>query len=181
MTKKIKFIENYNGIDYNNLIEVLSSQDGISITPTPDIWNLTNPEYLKIYDLWKTSKFNMDAIKWINYYPKLHFQQEIIDQLAIYLKVVPLRSWVSRIDPGYFAPWHWDIDDNEVEFLKQGYPKRFSIFIEPPVHGHIFVVDDDYLFNEAQGNIYQWNDYKDWHSGINAGMTPKYMLHLLAI
>jgi len=177
-----KFIGNCNHLeDWDTLIKTLSVNDGISITPDPIKWKLDTPGYTEIYKNWNDAKFNTQAIEWINYYPGVHYSNDVTLKLSNYLKMIPLRSWISRINPGYFAPWHWDVDDNELEYLKKGYPKRISCFIEKPVHGHIFIVEDEYLFNQEQGTIYQWADYKNWHSGINAGLTPKYMLHLLAI
>lgn len=166
-------------INWDKVIADLPSV-GTVVSTSPDRWDLSNPEYLKIYNQWKQADFNMDAIQWTNYYPGKHFDQIIIDELATELKVTTIRAWISCIDPGYMAPWHWDVDDNEAEYLKNGEISRYSCFIEQPAHGHIFILGDDYYFNQPQGTIVKWKNYKEWHSGINAGLTPKYMLHLLA-
>ena len=167
-------------IDWDHCIEQLSILKGIEVTTDPSRWNLNTSGYQEIYDIWQRANFNAAAIKWTNYYPDQHFPNELPQQLANYLNVNIHRAWISRVDPGYCAPWHWDVDDNEQEYLKNGDIKRYSCFIEKPVHGHIFIIGDDYLYNQPQGTIVQWKNYKEWHSGINAGMSPKYMLHLLA-
>lgn len=165
-------------INWNDVIESLQGE-GSPITADPSIWNLSNPEYEKIYNGWKQANFNIEAVKWINFYPEKNFDKSLTEKIASNLKVNIFRSWISRIDPGYFAPWHWDVDDNEDLYMSYGYPRRFTIFMNPPTHGHIFIVDDKYYFNQAQGLCIEWKNYKDWHSGINAGMTPNYMFHLL--
>jgi hypothetical protein len=169
----------YNNIDWKKLTNQLLTQDGISITTDPLKWNLNTSGYLEIYKMWQSANFNSSAIKWINYYPNKHFHQSIIDNISDHLKIKHIRSWISRIDPGYFAPWHWDVDDNEQEYLSNGKIQRYSIFIEPPTFGHIFILGNDYLINESLGSIIQWNNHREWHSGINAGMVPKFMLHIL--
>lgn len=169
----------YNDIDWNKITNDLIIQDGVSITTDPSRWDLATEGYSEIYKLWQEAQFNTSAIKWTNYYPGKHFSQSVMDLISTHLKIIPIRAWVSRIDPGYFAPWHWDVDDNEQEYLAKGEIHRFSIFIEPPTFGHIFVVGNDYLINEPLGSVIKWINYREWHSGINAGMTPKFMLHIL--
>lgn len=173
------FLNTYKRVNWNRVIDELPI-GGVEITTDPKKWKMDNPEYSKIYDMWTNANFNVNAIKWINYYPEHHFPKLIVDDIAMYLRVNVHRAWISRIDPGYFAPWHWDVDDNEEEYLTKGTPTRYSIILCPPTHGHIFIINDDYIYNVPQGSIFKWNNYRDWHSGINAGMTPKYMFHLLA-
>jgi hypothetical protein len=179
MTKAIK--HDIFSIEWNDIINEIKFKEGASITPSFDKWNLDNSEYIKIYNMWKEANFNISSIKWINYYPEEHFPQTVIDCLSLHLNVSVLRAWISRIDPGFFAPWHWDVDDKEHEYLEKGYPKRFSCFIEEPDNGHLFVIGDECFYNQPQGTIVEWGDYKDWHCGSNAGITPKFMLHLLGI
>jgi hypothetical protein len=167
----------YYGVDWPAVTYGL--KNGVDVTTDPSRWKLDTPGYKEIYSMWEHANFNMSAIKWTNYYPGTHFPKLIEDNLATYCGVTALRSWISRIDPGFMAPWHWDVDDNEAEYLKKGSIKRFSCFIENPSHGHIFILGNDYFYNQPIGTIVQWKNYKDWHSGINAGMTPKYMYHLL--
>ena len=177
--KNSVFLNSYHRVDWNKVIKELP-RDGVEITTDPSKWNMDNPEYAKIYRLWTESNFNISAVKWINYYPGKHFPEQLVNDIARYLRVNVHRAWISRIDPGYFAPWHWDADDNAAEYLTKGIPKRYSIILCPPTHGHIFIINNDYIYNVPQGSIFKWNNYQDWHSGINAGMIPKYMLHLLA-
>lgn len=165
--------------DWNDVISKLDN--GKDITIDPNKWNLDTPGYEEIYKIWHDANFNVSAIKWTNFYPGENFSNDIDKKLCEHLEVNYLRSWISRVDPGYFAPWHWDVDDNEDDYLKLGTPRRFSCFITPPSLGHIFILGKDYFFNTKQGSLYEWNNYKEWHAGINAGFQPKFIYHLLAV
>jgi hypothetical protein len=166
-------------INWNQIINDLTSKQGVEVTTDPSRWKLDNPEYLKIYNQWVAADFNMSAIKWINYYPGQHFDEDIVSQLSKSLDITAHRAWISKITPGYFAPWHWDVDDSEEQYLSKGTIKRFSIFIGEPHPGHFFTTDDVTFSNTEQGYVYQWKNYRSWHAGANAGLTPKYMFHLI--
>ncbi len=174
------FLSTYRRINWNEVIVSLLEKEGSAVTTDPSRWNTDTTGYNEIYAMWKNANFNSDSIKWINYYPRVHFDQSLVDDIADYLNVNVHRAWISRIDPGYFAPKHWDVDDNENEYLLKGDISRYSILMGDPTHGHIFILGDDYLFNCPKGSIFKWNNHRDWHSGINAGMVPKFMFHLIA-
>lgn len=166
-------------MDWSNIINSLSTQEGTSITTDPSYWNSDNPEYGEIYKLWKSADFNEKSIKWINYYPDKNYSKNIETEISASLNVSPLRSWISRIDPGYYAPWHWDIDDNIEEYKAKGPILRYTVFIDKPQMGHIFILSDKYYFNIETGTTLEWPNYSDWHAGINGGLAPYYMFHLL--
>lgn len=166
-------------IDWDNVITNLSK--GVDILPNPDYWNLDTPGYNEILQSWKEADYNFDAIKWTNYYPETHFPKSIEEDLSKQLNIKPLRSWISKIDPGYTAPWHWDVDDNEKEYLQQGIPVRYSIFIQDGSPGQVFMIDDQSYYSQKAGTIIKWDNYKSWHAGANAGLSPKYMYHLIGI
>lgn len=167
-------------IDWDTVIAELTIQNGVSVTTDKDRWDLVTPEYLEIEDIWINANINPSSIKWINYYPDVHFSNELINTVANFLNVKIHRAWISRIDPGYLAPWHWDVDDNEAEYLSKGTPIRYSIFITPASMGHVLIVNNKYYHSMPHGSIIKWDNYKDWHCGINGGLIPKFMLHLLA-
>lgn len=138
------------------------------------------PAYSDINNMWKTANFNPAAMQWINYYPGKDFTQELVDDVAKYLRLNGVhRAWISRVDPGYYAPWHWDVDDNENSYLEKGPIKRYSITMCTPQMGHIFVIGDDYLYGAPEGSIFKWKNHREWHTGINAGLNPKFTFHIL--
>jgi hypothetical protein len=140
----------------------------------------SDPKYAEINKLWQNAKFNENAMQWINYYPAKDFPQSLVDDAASYLRLNGVhRAWISRIDPGYCAPWHWDVDDNENLYLEKGEIKRYSITMCSPTMGHIFIIGQDYLYDVPVGSIFKWKNFKEWHTGINAGMSPKFTFHIL--
>jgi hypothetical protein len=160
-------------INWNAVIADL--KDGRDITVDPKIWNMMNPEYAEILKLWKDNNFNTDSVKWTNYYNTKDIEAELASQLF----VTPLRSWISCVEPGYMTGHHYDIDDNETEYLKHGKIKRFSVFMSKPSIGQLFIMGDNYYYNMEQGYILVWGNHREWHNGINGSLANKYMFHLL--
>ena len=169
----------YNLIDWKELITDLSKKKGSDIIVDFNNWNLETPGYQEIYNIWQAANFNTNAIKWINYYPGIDFSTEIIDNISNYLDISVHRSWISRIDPGFFAPWHWDVDDNEGHYKEKGEIIRYSCFISPCSLGHIFIIGKDYFYNQEEGTLIKWKKYNEWHAGMNGGLKSKYMLHII--
>lgn len=160
------------------IIETL--KDGSDVTVDPTRWNLDNPGYNKIYDIWKKANFNFQSIKWTNYYPGIHFPEEVVTQQMEYLKIKKVhRCWISKLDCGYMAPWHWDVDDNEEEYLTHGPITRYTVIIKNMAPGHILIVGNSHYFNQLDDTVIKWDNYREWHSGINAGMEPSFMFHIL--
>jgi hypothetical protein len=160
-------------INWDSVIANL--KDGQVVTVDPARWNMSNPEYSEILKLWKDNNFNTDSVKWTNYYNTKDIEAEI----ATNLNIVPLRSWISCVEPGYMTGYHYDIDDNEQEYLAHGLLKRYTIFIGKPDVGHLFILGKDYYFNKLQGTMLKWGSHREWHNGINGGLSNKYMFHIL--
>jgi hypothetical protein len=160
-------------INWDSVITNLT--EGRDITVDPSKWAMSNPEYKEMLDMWESTNFNTASVKWTNYYKYDGIESIVAEQL----KIVPLRSWISCVQPGYMTGYHYDIDDNEQEYLKHGVIKRYSIFISKPSVGHLFILGNEYFYNNPQGTILKWNHYRDWHNGINGSFTNKYMFHIL--
>lgn len=164
--------------NWHSIIETLT--EGSIVTVDPARWNLDNPGYNEIFSIWKKANFNLNSIKWTNYYPEIHFSKDVVNQQLEYLKIKKVhRAWISKIDPGFMAPWHWDVDEGEEEYLKHGPITRYTVLIEQMAPGHILIVGNDHYFNKPKDTIIKWSNYREWHSGINAGMSPSYMFHIL--
>ena len=153
---------------------------GSDITVNPTHWNLDNPEYAKILELWKNANFNLESIKWTNYYPAKDFPDGVVNHIAQELNLKRVhRAWISKIDPGYMAPWHRDVDDNEAEYLKHGAIKRYTVIIKQMAKGHTLIIGDDVFFNKPTDTVIKWAKHNEWHSSSNSGLEPSYLLHIL--
>jgi hypothetical protein len=117
------------------------------------------------------------AMEFRHFKPGKHFDKEFVDIFSQYVNAKPLVAFVSEIKPGRMAPWHYDIDPFEIEHLKNGELVRFHLHLSKPVPGHVFILEDQVLYNQEQGNVYQWNNRKAWHAGTNCGMVPKYLFN----
>ncbi len=167
-------------INWPEIISQLKTNSGSEVTVNRDRWNLDNPHYEKIFNQWKAADFNMQSIKWINYYPHKDFNISIQDFYKEKLELKGIhRSWISRLDPGCLAPWHWDVDDQEIEYLKEGNILRYTIIIEDFAPGQIFIIEDQHYYSCKEGFIIKWDDYKNWHNGINSSLRPNWMFHIL--
>ncbi len=160
-------------INWNKVISEL--KNGKVVTVDPSQWNMDNPEYAKMLELWRSNNFNTDSVRWVNYYDCKDIQNTVAENL----NVTPLRSWISCVEPGYMTGYHYDIDDYESEYLKHGKLKRYSIFISEPNLGHIFILGQKYYYQQSQGKILEWDNHREWHNGIKGGLTNKYMFNLL--
>jgi hypothetical protein len=165
----------------NNWLKIIENlTEGSAVTVDPDRWNLDNPEYTKILDTWKKANFKLDTIKWTNYYPGKDFTEDVVTYFADVLALKQVhRAWISKIDPGYMAPWHWDVDDNEEEYLKHGTIKRYTVIINQMANGHVLIVGKDYYYNKPDNTIIKWGNYKEWHSSMNGGLESSYLFHIL--
>lgn len=180
--EKIKFIGNCADlIDWNSVIQEIINKPGRPITTDRSQWKMdTNPVYGELIELWENANFNFDSIRWINYFPGGDFDKDVITTLENLLQVKSVNTWIARIDPGWCTPWHWDTNDDAEQWKLLGNIRRFMVFIEPPAVGHILATEYGCFYNEAVGNIYEWEDWKMWHAGTNCGLTPKFMLHMVA-
>ena len=160
-------------IDWKNIVANL--KDGRVVTVDPARWNMNNPKYKEMVELWETNNFNTDSVRWINYYDT----KEIEEKFAKEVNITPLRSWISCVEPGYMTGYHYDIDDNEQEYLKHGLLKRYTVFISEPALGHIFILGKEYFVNQPAGRMLKWNKHNEWHTGINGGLKNKYMFHII--
>jgi hypothetical protein len=167
-------------INWNHIVDNLVQEPGSAITTDPSRWNLKTPGYEEIYKIWRDANFNAAAIKWINYYPGTHFDEEVVKEASSLLNLTGVhRSWISRIDPGYMAPWHWDVDDNERTYLEKGAITRYTIIARDFIPGQMFILKDKHFYDLKQNAIIKWDHHRDWHSGINGSMSPNWMFHIL--
>lgn len=149
-----------------------------------------DPRVVKIASDWTNAGYNMikdkdSSISWEAWYSGLHFDSTITDKICDYLGIIPIDvSMVTRITPGRFAPWHWDIRDNATEERFESYGKsiiRVHIHMSRPEPGHVFVVGDHCFYNEEQGSIYRWPNWKSYHGGANCGFKCKYQFSIIGV
>jgi hypothetical protein len=145
----------------------------------------------EIASAWATAGYPMtntssnSPLAWEAWYSGVHFDQTIQDKICDLLGITPIDvSMVTRLIPGRFAPWHWDIRNSETieRFSSYGKPIiRVHIHMTRPQPGHVFVIGNHCFYNEEQGSMYKWVNWQDYHAGANCGLGAKYQFSIIGI
>jgi hypothetical protein len=178
----IKFIGNCSDIiDWDSVVESLDKQDPAYIGPrhreTDNIVGIR-----EISKSWSDSGYMLasegGSAGWGMYFAGQHFNHSVVEKFSSFVNIRPVNFWISKISPGMMAPWHWDANDSEEEYSKMPDMIRVSCHISRPSPGHVSIIDDVCLYNQEQGNTYQWPSRKSWHAGANCGLVPKYLFNI---
>lgn len=166
-----------NKIDWNTIISSVEEKQGLVLPKL--IW--PNPHFEEMKKLYIDSNYILDSAEWINYYPDKDYDPVINKMFGdIVNKPRYARAWISRINPGKTAPWHWDLDDQEEEYLINGKLVRYVCKMNEGGIGQVTILGNHAIKNFQQGDIFQWPDHRIWHGSVNCGLTPKYQFNYLA-
>jgi hypothetical protein len=135
--------------------------------------------YHEIISTWETANYDLTNIEWWDYYPGQHFDMAVQEKFADLVDADPRRVFVSEVMPGQCAPYHWDVEDHEIEWLAEGPLVRYVCFISQPHFGDVFILKDECFYLTEQHRIYEWDHYRDHHAGTNCGIYPQYLFHFL--
>jgi hypothetical protein len=177
----IKLVGNISDIiDLSKLIDHLKN---INTEPTVVSFDRAPDEMTeRIFKIYREVKYPLSIALWKNYYPDIHFDREICNKIVNFLNEKDfVAAWVSQIDPGYTAPWHWDVNSIETDWHKQGTIGRFSAVISDTDPGHASVIGKSIIHMGKPGDMYQWPDHRSWHSGMNSGLTSKYQFNIITV
>lgn len=184
----IKFLGNSNSII--NWDEVISGLErcGFEQHPGPDIGPTHKPgdpipKLNEVTDIWQGNNYlsveDGGTVQWDMFFPGTHFDHSVVDKFLEFYEIKEYNSaWISRVNPGKFAPIHWDVNDDEDYYLSIPDKLRYHAHISKPSFGHIFVVENEILYGKEQGDVFQWDSRRYWHSGMNCGLVPKYQFNL---
>lgn len=182
-------------IDWQKVLDTIVPKTGDFNTPggviersSADLDNNNDPVSAKLKDsyhsimtTWIDAKYDLSKIQWYDYYPGEHFDIDIQNKFAKLVNAKPCRVFVSEVWPGRCVPYHWDVEDKEDEWLKEGNLVRYVCFMEKPKFGHVLILEDQCFYNVKQHEVYRWDSYKSHHAGTNAGSEPYYLFHFLGI
>ena len=137
-------------------------------------------EYRTVIGDWQDAGCDLNNIYWYDYYPGDHYPESVSDTFAAILGIRPLRVFVSEVYPGITVPYHWDVEDKGAEWLKKyGMLYRYTCCIDVPRTGSVLIVDDHCLYDFKQGDIFEWDSYRNYHSAANGGEHTQYYFHML--
>jgi len=81
--------------------------------------------------------------------------------------------WFIKLLPGQMQPMHFD-----PHLLDIKNPKRYTLFLQDWIPGHIFVYKDKYISNYKKGDLFLWEDHMMQHGVVNIGFTNRYTLQI---
>lgn len=177
----LEYFGNCQTINWDSLVESVINQEPAYVGPRhrddDDV-----PGIAEVANVWNTGGYKLREhggnAQWDMFFPGQNFDPEIATQFAKYVGLESAETayvWVSRINPGNVAPWHWDVTDDEVTLdLKDRV--RYHCHIQRPEDtiGHTLIVEETCLYMPAQGSVYKWPSRKSWHGGSNCGPNPMY-------
>jgi hypothetical protein len=138
----------------------------------------SNPKVQALKETWEEAGYDAEnGVWWLDYTaPK-----DVAEKFSEFVGVKLLGGWITCVPPGFCVPWHYDITDDETEYLKMGQPVRYTCHLSTPSFGQAFMLEDHVFYNELQGNVYRWDDWQQWHGGINMGLESKFLYNFLGI
>lgn len=175
----MRLIGNCNDIiNWDSVIQEIAPKPGTVLHYNDSTFDRTLPGFDKLALEWERAgyKLNDPAIEWINYFPGHDFDISIQNQFESIVKFKPFSAWISRIKPLRMAPWHFDAH-SKITTIKDKNIKRYVCYIEQPSSAHVSIVGDTVIYKPPQGSIYEWNDYNEYHCGMNGGYTDKYLFN----
>lgn len=168
-------------IDWDEVINTVKDQTPSYIGPSHKRED-NIPGLDEVFDIWDRVGYKLlkdgGTVGWDMFLPDVNFDRSIVEKFADFVGLEDYNSaWISRINPGNFAAYHWDVHDNEEELSKLPDVKRWHCHIGKPEWGHVFCASDKCFYNQEQGATYVWHDRKLWHAGSNCGLEPKYLFN----
>lgn len=168
----------FSTLDWSKTLSAVQNIQGEVRTIGVDFYNNDNGEFNEIKKLWNDAGYTPNKVEWINFYPNTHFD-DVSQQFAQEVNLTHIRSWISCIRPGKSAPWHQDVDDNMLEYIKLGELVRYTCHIATPAHGQVMMIEKNCYYMIPQGTLTKWDNFDDWHGASNCGFENHYLYHFL--
>lgn len=168
-------------IDWDKVIESIKHKSGNLIRYNDYTFTPHFKGFSDMNKMWQDAGYTYDdpCIEWINYFPEEHFDGNIsnIFRDLVNVKMQPFMVWISKIKPCRMAPWHFDAHKHIDYVMSIGKPIRYVCYIGKPADGHVSIVKDHFVYKPEQGSVYLWDNYNDFHCGLNGGLSDKYMFN----
>jgi hypothetical protein len=130
--------------------------------------------------LWRDAGYmESTSVEWLNYYPGQHFDNKIVETFSNLVNADPYNVWISSMLPGKCVPWHWDVVNDYLKYKNDLRMVRYSLFLDRPKPGKVFVLNDESFHMTDQGSVYKWVKWDEWHLGFNCSLEQKFMFHFI--
>lgn len=84
------------------------------------------------------------------------------------------KWWFSKLMPGDLFPLHVDVYPDDRKNIE-----RYWMACKDHEPGHVFISDDFNLKTYKKGDLFKFENFKDWHAAANIGFTPKISYQLV--
>lgn len=160
----MKFIGNFKSWIDQAIIDRILNIEG-DRRPEKNIESYKN----SLAEVWSNAGFNLDKIGWTLYYQE-HFDFKI----EIMSEITNVESWwFCKLNPGDIFPLHQDLYKNTFSV------KRYWMACQDHLPGHVFLYNDSVLNDYRAGDLFLFENEKEWHGACNIGFTPKISLQIV--
>tara|TARA_A100001515_G_scaffold131299_1_gene118995 strand:+ start:219 stop:779 length:561 start_codon:yes stop_codon:yes gene_type:complete len=171
-------------IDYDKLMAIVQNSEQVksSVYERSDYLKTRKGEQKEITDRCaKWYEHSSYSYKIKNSLFNNFFKKDFFERFD--MKIDPIDISVFKFEPGQFTPPHVDNMGASLDKLKTSKDKvkKLWISLSPPEFGHAFFVGDEVIYNVPQGTIIETDFITDWHSGVNAGITDRYILTIMGV
>ena len=180
----MKYIGNTgNVINWQRVVDNLATMTPAHTGPDNSLGDESIVDGFKIEKLWKDAGVKSVSAggsnQWDMFVINNHFDKSIVDKFCNFVNADVTHCWISRLEPGNMAHWHWDTSSisQQSEFDKIPNIVRYCCFISKPQPGHVFMIEDHCFYNQEQGAVWQWPSRTSWHAGTNFGFENKYLFN----
>lgn len=122
--------------------------------------------------LWRSYGYTLDKID-IKFFEEKDLPQKIV--LPDFFKNT-IEIWFSKLEIGKVFPLHRDVYKYDHTTIN-----RYWIALEDWKHGHIFQCKDIVLINYKAGDVFQFDDPKDFHGAANFGFSSKISMQVACL
>jgi len=172
-------------VDLDSIIDSIPESKGLLTPKSYDLWmerfdkdilsieKCNGAECHKSVKGWQASNMNIDAIS----VRCIDARDMVKDTFSGILNIKEvLWAEFSQSEPGKMLPHHCDaiMDD----WIEAG-AKKYSIFASKAEPGHVFILGEDHYCQPTQGDIIEWHDMCEWHTGMNFGIKSKWLLNVV--
>tara|TARA_R100000697_G_scaffold25804_1_gene34101 strand:+ start:924 stop:1484 length:561 start_codon:yes stop_codon:yes gene_type:complete len=171
-------------INYSELMSIIGTSEHIksSVYDRPDYLKTRKDEQKDITEKCsKWYKHSSYSYKIKNDLFNKFFDKNFFERFN--MKDDPIDISVFKFEPGQFTPPHVDNMGASLDKLQttKEKVKKLWVAVSPPDFGHAFFVGDQVVYNVPQGTIIETDFISDWHSGVNAGITDRYILTIMGV
>lgn len=164
----MRLIKNYETWLDQSIVKTIIETNGDC---RPDL-SMPAEEHKKgIAELALTAGYDLNKIKWTLYYSR-HFTKEI---KLPFDAGVDSHWWFCKLNPGDMFPMHQDLFEENKPNIR-----RFWMPCDNSKLGHIFVYGNKMLEDYRAGDLFEFEDPKEWHAACNLGFEPKISLQIVS-